>query len=170
MSTCSPRARTTSFCYTVHQSQIHKFGQQTPWDNLWAYAFPPQSLITQVIANISHASQCSMILIAPRWPQQPWFADLLHLLVNHPRKLPLWRTQLEQPHLDRFHRNPGMFSLHAWKLSSQPSERKAFLERLPEEYLNPLENPQQSYTRLSGHNSVIGRVHSRLIHSKPLFQ
>ena len=51
------------------------------WDGLLAYAFPPWSILPQVLAKlrVSHRT-----LIAPYWPQRPWFVDLLQLSVAPP--------------------------------------------------------------------------------------
>ena len=42
------------------------------WNFLHAYAFPPTILIPSVLAKIRQC-QCSIVLIAPLWPQCPWF-------------------------------------------------------------------------------------------------
>ncbi|CAG2188437.1 unnamed protein product [Mytilus edulis] len=49
-----------------------------PWDGMFAYAFPPFRFLSQVLRKIS-AEQGLIILIAPAWPKQAWFPDLLHL-------------------------------------------------------------------------------------------
>ena len=48
------------------------------WNFLHAYAFPPMILIPSVLAKI-HQSQCRIVLIAPLWPQRPWFSEVLQL-------------------------------------------------------------------------------------------
>ena len=57
------------------------------WNSLHAYAFPPTILISSFLAKICQ-SQCRIVLIAPFWPQWPWFSELL-LLVSAPIRLPL---------------------------------------------------------------------------------
>ena len=54
-----------------------------------AYAFPPTILIPSILAKICQ-SQCRIVLIAPFWPQRPWFSELLQLLVSAPIHLPLF--------------------------------------------------------------------------------
>ena len=46
-----------------------------PWENLNAYAFPPVSLLTKVISKVMDQGCRRMILIAPGWPNMPWFWD-----------------------------------------------------------------------------------------------
>ena len=52
------------------------------WENLDLYAFPPIPLLTNVLTKaLSH--QCKrMIIIAPGWPNMPWFRDLVE---RHPK-------------------------------------------------------------------------------------
>ena len=42
-----------------------------PWEHLEAYAFPPVSLLPQVISKLRGQGFCRMILIAPGWPDMP---------------------------------------------------------------------------------------------------
>lgn len=48
-----------------------------------AYAFPPIVLILPILTNIRQ-SRCRIVLIPPLWPQCPWFAEVLQLLVSAP--------------------------------------------------------------------------------------
>ena len=65
------------------------------WNNLHAYAFPPTLLIPSVLNKIRQ-SQCRIVLIAPLWPQQTWFSEVLQLLVSAPVHLPLFPKLLTQ--------------------------------------------------------------------------
>ena len=57
------------------------------WECLWAYMYPPISLIPRVLNKI-RTSSCRVLSIAPWWPLQPWFPGLLHLLMDIPALLP----------------------------------------------------------------------------------
>ena len=46
-----------------------------PWTDRMAYAFLPISLLFKVIEKI-HRKRCVAILIAPFWPNQPWFSNV----------------------------------------------------------------------------------------------
>jgi hypothetical protein len=48
------------------------------WDGMFAYAFPPFRFLLQVLLKIKQ-SDCKIILIAPAWPRQAWFPELLLL-------------------------------------------------------------------------------------------
>ena len=45
--------------------------------DLDVYAFPPVSLITQIVSKMGDHRRHRMILIAPGWPNMPWFWDLV---------------------------------------------------------------------------------------------
>ena len=72
------------------------------WDGLQAYAFPPFGLPPPVLAKVRHSRGLELTLVAPFWPQHPWFPDLLELLLEIPFFLPRRRDLLRQPH---FHQN-----------------------------------------------------------------
>ncbi|XP_038046762.1 uncharacterized protein LOC119720969 [Patiria miniata] len=43
------------------------------WTNMFAFAFPPISILTKVIGKLER-DRCKILLIAPFWPRQPWFS------------------------------------------------------------------------------------------------
>ena len=69
-----------------------------PWKHLSAYAFPPVSLIPQVVSKLRDQGCRRMILIAPGWPNMPWFWDLVDLSVQIPLSLPLVADLVTQPY------------------------------------------------------------------------
>ena len=87
------------------------------WDSLQAYAFPPFAMISQVLAKVRASQGLELTLIAPFWPQRPWFPELLELLILPPLPLPSRWDLLRQPHVRRFHQNLSMLRLHVWRLS-----------------------------------------------------
>ena len=90
------------------------------WDGLQAYAFPPFGLLSRVLAKVRQSQGLELTLIAPFWPQHPWFPDLLELLVEIPSFLPRRRDLLKQPHFHHFHQNLPVLQLTAWRISSDP--------------------------------------------------
>ena len=88
------------------------------WDGLQAYAFPPVAIIPRVLAKLRASRGTELTLVAPHWPQRPWFSDLLQLSLAPPVILP------DRPDLLRLHRSrhlcPALHQLrlHAWRLSS----------------------------------------------------
>ena len=52
------------------------------WNGWQAYAFPPWSLIPEVLKKLRSSSGVLLIIVAPYWSQRPWFPDLLDLVVD----------------------------------------------------------------------------------------
>ena len=140
-----------------------------PWEGMFAYAFPPFNLVGRVVQKAKIHS-CLLILIAPLWSGQPWFPDLLSLLVDFPRELPMREDLLVQPVSRVPHPKPAMLHLHAWKLSSQDSLRRDFLRKLPNASLDRFGLPLLPSTTADGAFSVIGASAGKLIHSQPLYK
>ena len=86
-----------------------------PWSHLDVYAFPPVSLLSQVTSKLVNQGFHRMILIAPGWPNMPWFWDLISLSSQIPFSLPLERNLLTQPFNGLLHRNLNHLNLHAWQ-------------------------------------------------------
>ena len=99
------------------------------WEHLNAYAFPPVSLLPQVISKLRDHGCHRMILIAPGWPNMPWFWDLVALPVQIPFSLPLVRDLVTQPFNGLLHRNLQNLNLHAWLLEALPSGNTVSLRR-----------------------------------------
>ena len=59
-----------------------------PWSGLPLYAFPPFSILPTVLEKIAREG-ADVALVAPFWPQRPWFLKLFSLLAGRPRALPL---------------------------------------------------------------------------------
>ena len=87
------------------------------WNGWQAYAFPPWSLIPAVLKKLWSSSGVLLTIIAPYWPQRPWFPELLDLVVDGPVPLPLSCDLLRQPHFHRHHLGVSGLSPHAWRLS-----------------------------------------------------
>ena len=93
------------------------------WDGLLAYAFPPWSILPQVLAKLRVSHQTLLTLVAPYWPQRPWFVDLLQLSVAPPVTLPARPDLLFQPQSRWRYLGLHRLALHAWRLSSDSPER-----------------------------------------------
>ena len=100
------------------------------WSNLKCYAFPPFSLLPQVLRKIS-VDKALVLLIAPVWTTQSWYPLLLQLLIDKPILLPRKDNLLFQPHSQTLHPMRDHLVLAAWKLSGNPLETEAFLMKQP---------------------------------------
>ena len=111
-----------------------------PWDGLQAYAFPPFCILQRVIAKARQSQGLELTLVAPFWPQHPWFPDLL---VAVPVFLPRRKDLLRQPHFHRFHQNLPVLRLTAYRISSDPpvplASLRQWLANLPAAAAPPLE-------------------------------
>ena len=67
------------------------------WENLDLYTFPPVSLLGKVISKLSDHLYKRVILIAPGWPNMPWFWDLVDLSSQIPLCLPNHPNLVTQP-------------------------------------------------------------------------
>lgn len=103
---------------------------QISWKGLWGYAFPPFSLIGKCLQKLE-MEQSEILLIAPIWPQQPWYPLLLEALMEIPVQLPTHNKLLTdpfgQPHPLILTQS---LQLAAWKVSGEDSPRQAFHNRL----------------------------------------
>ena len=95
-------------------------------------------------------------LVAPFWPQRPWFLKLLSLLAGRPRLLPLQKNLVFQP-MSRQPR-PRLESLHIslWPLSGRKESRRAFLLELESSQQKLLESPHELLTIPSWNASSSG--------------
>ena len=53
------------------------------------YLYPPTKLIRKVLAKFLASMSVRAIFIAPLGTKETWYPDLLNLIVNNPRHLPL---------------------------------------------------------------------------------
>ena len=95
------------------------------WEDLDPYAFPPAVILSKVVEKL-HDYPCNrIILIAPGWPNMPWFWDLVAVSLC----LPNIPNLVSQPFNKVLHRNLSNLNLHAWLLEPQQSRSKASLRQ-----------------------------------------
>ena len=85
------------------------------WPEARLYAFPPVKILPMVLCKI-RKERASVILVAPNWPNQPWFADLRELVVAPPWQIPLRKDLLSQANGTIWHPSPELWNLHVWPL------------------------------------------------------
>ena len=94
-----------------------------PWEDLDAYAFPPTALLHQVVTKLLDHGFRRLILIAPGWPNMPWFWDLVNMSAQIPLLLPQVSNLITQPFNQCPHRDLPNLNLHAWLLEPLPSSK-----------------------------------------------
>ena len=140
------------------------------WKGMYAYAFPPFVMLGRVLEKVLKDHPCEMILVAPKWPNQSWYARLLDLLVDFPLVLPLREDLLFQPHNHQRHRSLPAVCLHACRLSSDPLQREGFRRQLPIRSHAAAGNPPERSMTANGGSSLVGVLGNRWIRSRLLFR
>ena len=93
------------------------------------YAFPPAAILGKVVEKLQDYPCNRIILIAPGWPNMPWFWDLVAMSSQIPLCLPNLPNLVSQPFNQVLHRNLSNLNLHAWLLEPQQSRSKASLRQ-----------------------------------------
>ncbi|XP_077060691.1 uncharacterized protein LOC143712393 [Siphateles boraxobius] len=86
-----------------------------PWPTQKLYAFPPIKLIQAVLARVRE-SGVRLLLVAPFWPSQPWFSELIPLLESSPWRIPVREDLLSQLQGRIWHPRPDMWKLFVWPI------------------------------------------------------
>ena len=94
------------------------------WEYLDPYAFPPAAILGKVVEKLQDYPCNRIILIAPGWPNMPWFWDLVAMSSQIPLCLPSIPNLVSQPFNQVLHRNLSNLNLHAWLLEPQQSRSK----------------------------------------------
>ena len=84
------------------------------WEDLDPYAFPPAAILGKVVEKLQDYPCNRIILIAPGWPNMPWFWDLVAMSSQIPLCLPNLPNLVSQPFNQVLHRNLSNLNLHAW--------------------------------------------------------
>ena len=99
------------------------------WEGLDPYAFPPGLILGKVVEKLQDYPCNRIILIAPGWPDMPWFWDLVAMSSQIPLCLPSIPNLVSQPFNQVLHRNLSNLNLHAWLLEPQQSRSKVSLRQ-----------------------------------------
>lgn len=86
------------------------------WPKGRKYGFPPVKLMPLVLQKIRE-ERCALILVAPKWPNQPWFPELVNMSRLPPWRIPPRRDLLSQARGTIWHPNPELWDLHVWQIS-----------------------------------------------------
>ena len=75
---------------------------QVNWNPFLFYAFPPFSILGKVLQKVI-IDGAEGIIIVPYWPNQPWYARLIRLLMSEPLFLPHSKQLLSLPSQPKLH-------------------------------------------------------------------
>ena len=115
-----------------------------PWEDLDPYAFPPAAILGKVLEILQDDPCRRIILIAPGWPNMPWFWDLVAMSSRIPLSLPNLLNLLTHPFRQTPHRHLLNLNLHAWLLTSQSRSRASLRQWQHELRLLREDQPYQS--------------------------
>lgn len=132
------------------------------WDNMFAYPYPPLTLIPKVLQHMQKF-QCEIILIAPFWPTQHWYPQLLQLLVAYPLRIPTVENLLTQGKRKVAHPDPDIFKLTAWRLSTNVLKQEVFQKMLRNCCQLPGDYVLRRTINVSSENSIAGVLNGKLI-------
>ena len=121
-----------------------------PLEDLDAYVFPPAAILGKVVEKLQDSPCRRIILIAPGWPNMPWFWDLVTMSSQIPLSLPSLPNLLTQLFNQIPHRNLTNLNLHAWLLEPQQSRSRASLRQLQQELRLLKEDQPDQSMRQSG--------------------
>ncbi len=81
-----------------------------PWPNMRLYAFPPVKLIPAVLCRVKE-SGVRLLLVAPFWPSQTWFSELIPLLYLPPWEIPIRQDLLSKLQGKIWHPQPEIWKV-----------------------------------------------------------
>ena len=99
------------------------------WSRVAAYAFPPFCLIGRCLAKIRQ-DQASVIMITPTWQTQPWYPEIMSMLISDPILLHPVPNLITSPlHQQHPLHNHGL-ALAAWQLSGDKHLQHIYQKKL----------------------------------------
>ena len=110
------------------------------------------------------------ILIVNVWPTQPWYSQLLHVMMDVPRTLPQSLTTPPMPEQKHeAHRFINKMVLMACTLSGNPLKHNEFPRRLETSSYNLGGKEHKNSTHLTLRGGFISAVNNKLITFPPLY-
>ncbi len=83
----------------------------------YKYALPPVSLIAQTLCKVRQDRE-QILFVAPYWPNQTWFSELVLLASAYPWWIPLRRYLLSQGKTTIGHSRPDLWNLNVCSLDA----------------------------------------------------
>ena len=123
---------------------------QSPLGGSGRIRFPPAASLGKVVERLQDYPCRRIILIAPGWPNMPWFWDLVTMSSQIPLSLPNLPNLLTQPFNQIPHRNLTNLNLHTWLLEPQQLKSRVSLKRWQQELRLLREDQPDPSMRQSG--------------------
>ena len=131
-------------------------GLSIPWKEHHPYMFPPFALISRCLDKLRR-EEASAVMIAPVWPNQTWFPQVLDSLSDYPVLLPPLTEIVSSP-TGQCHPMAieGRLPLAAWPVSGELTSLEAFRSELLTSYRNLGENLQNQPILMPGNDGIAG--------------
>ena len=110
------------------------------WECLYGYAYPPTALIPRVLRKLRLQPTAQILLVAPFWPNQPWFRQMTSMLMDLQRAISQRDDPLKNAVTGMRYPKPEAMRLTVWPLSANPSLTAAFQQMLLTRQPEPDEN------------------------------
>jgi hypothetical protein len=133
------------------------------WDRIKPYMFPPFCLVGRVLEKVRRDRVKVAVLVAPVWDTQPWYADLLLMLIQQPVIFPRRSDLLTLPHNGEKHPLSHKLRLAGWLISGHTSSTLEFRQRQRLLSWLPGEEVLRNSTRPPGEFGIAGVVDGVLI-------
>ena len=134
------------------------------WGNRFPYLFPPFCLIGQVLKKLRSDQIQMAILIAPIWPGQTWFPQLLDQCIDTPRSIP---NQIDLLSNGEGRAHPLIenqtLQLGVFLVTGITSRAKAFQKTQQDWSSKPGGSARRWLTHRSGRNGGLGVIKNTLI-------
>ena len=141
-----------------------------PWAGEIGYAFPPFNLVAKCLRKVIHEA-ATITLVCPVWPTQPWYAQLLQLVVATPILLPTTAGLLVGPQGQEHPLVNNKTLLQAgWRVSGKAFLQKAYQDRLQTLSSLPRELQLRISTSHAGQSGWAGVISNKLIPFNQVFQ
>ena len=131
------------------------------WINYNCYIFPPFSVIGRVIQKIIQEKVETVVLIAPIWPTQVWFPQMLRQISQQSYILPKNSLYLPQDST-RIHPIQNL-RLGVFILSGKDSRIKDYQRSLQTSSYNHGDNQQGNNMGLISNNGCVFQINTKLI-------
>jgi len=134
-----------------------------PWAGEVGYAFLPFNLKAKCLRKVVHEI-ATITLVCPVWPTQPWYAQLLQLVVATSILLQTTTGLLRGPHGQEHPlvKNKTLL-LAGWRESGKTSKQKSCQDKLQALSSLPRELQLRISTRPAGQSGWAGVINNKLI-------
>ena len=141
-----------------------------PWAGEIGYAFPQFNLVAKCLRKVIHEA-ATITLVCPVWPTQPWYAQLLQLVIATPILLPTTAGFLIRPQGQEHPLvNNKTLLLAGWRVSGKTFLQKPCQDRLQTLSSLPRELQLRISTSHAGQRGWAGVINNKLIPFNQVFQ